>query len=138
MAKKAKEEVDPKKVSETYSPIKTVDSNLRQSRVNPAGTSSATKVEKEKPAPVQTYTEILQKSEPAVTAPPPKLDFRYDFLRMPLGLVDFENAGVLFKNPGAPNNEKLIAQYNGLLAAGYTARLCTIDNNYVYFQFEKQ
>lgn len=73
---------------------------------------------------------IIEVSEPKPQSP-------LDFLRFPLGLLDFDNAGILFKNADAPNNKKLIEQFTLLQNLGYKATLGIVDNNYAYFQFDK-
>jgi len=73
----------------------------------------------------------IETSEPKPLSP-------YDFLKMPLALLDLENAGVLFKNPEAPNNKKMIEQYDRLLGLGYVPTLRTVADGYAYFQFEKK
>ena len=78
------------------------------------------------------------KTEPIkVKVAEPKPPSPLDFLRFPLGALDFDNAGILFKNPDAPNNKKAIAQFTLLLNLGYKATLRIVDNNYAYFQFDK-
>lgn len=89
------------------------------------------------PYPESVVTELVKADLRPDKTEPPKLVSAFDFLKVPLGMLDLENAGVLFKNGEAPNNKKLIDQWNHLLDAGYVPTLRVVDNNYVYFQFNK-
>lgn len=80
---------------------------------------------------------VIAEAKIGVAAAKKELYERYDYLRMPIGMLDFQAAGTLFRSPASVSNNTMIGQYNELLAAGYVIKQFALDQGYVYFLFEK-
>lgn len=90
------------------------------------------------PAPIPSVT-VPQANIKVEVTPEPKEELfeRYDWLRMPIGMFDFNTAGKLFRSINSIENKKIESQYRALLDAGYVVKHSNIDQGYVYMFMEK-
>lgn len=90
-----------------------------------------------KPKPMDKAVGVITESIKVEVAKP-KIESLVNWIRMPLGLFDFDSIDNLFRNETAENNKKAIERFDFFMSKGYSIKSFDIDNGYMYIFFERK